>query len=146
MSANTRPQSCQLAEPLWTDSALKSGISMRELISTLKNKNKKKPQAGNEWSDIFFQNPFKREKNSLLLAQTKDFWWCTQGWAEPSMSLSARRAQYGLRKQKSAIESVYYRGPKMAVALLHLFAAMSCLSLLSPWRSHAGSGVPGMSA
>ena len=31
---NTRSQSSQLAEPLWTDPGLKSGISMRELIST----------------------------------------------------------------------------------------------------------------
>ena len=29
-------QSSQLAEPLWTDPSLKSGISVRELISTLK--------------------------------------------------------------------------------------------------------------
>ena len=36
---NTRPQSSQLAEPLWTDTGLKCGISVRELISTL-NKNK----------------------------------------------------------------------------------------------------------
>ena len=33
-SGNTRPQSSQLAEPLWTDPGLKSGISVRELIST----------------------------------------------------------------------------------------------------------------
>ena len=31
---NTQPQSSQSAEPLWTDSGLKSGISVRELIST----------------------------------------------------------------------------------------------------------------
>ena len=30
--------SSQLAEPLWTGPGLKSGISVRELISTLKNK------------------------------------------------------------------------------------------------------------
>ena len=35
---NTRPQSCQLAEPLWTDPGLKRGISVRELLSTLKEK------------------------------------------------------------------------------------------------------------
>ena len=34
-SGNTRPQSSQLAEPLWTDRGLKSGVSVRELISTL---------------------------------------------------------------------------------------------------------------
>ena len=29
----------QLAEPLWTDPDLKSGISLRELVTTLKKKN-----------------------------------------------------------------------------------------------------------
>ena len=33
-SGNTRPQSTHLAEPLWTDPGLKSGISVRDLIST----------------------------------------------------------------------------------------------------------------
>ena len=32
-SGNTRSQSSQLAEPLWTDHAPKIGISVRELIS-----------------------------------------------------------------------------------------------------------------
>ena len=41
-STNTIRQSFQLAEPLWTDPGLKSGISMRELISTLKEKDKKR--------------------------------------------------------------------------------------------------------
>ena len=36
-SGNTRPQSSQLAEPLWTDPGLNSGISVRELISSLKS-------------------------------------------------------------------------------------------------------------
>ena len=35
LSGNTRPQSSQLTEPLWTDPGLKSGNSVRELISTL---------------------------------------------------------------------------------------------------------------
>ena len=37
-SGNTRSQSSQLAEPLWTDPGLTSGISVRELISNLKKK------------------------------------------------------------------------------------------------------------
>ena len=45
MSGNNRPQSSQLAESLWTDPGLKSGISVRELISTLK---KKKKNAGED--------------------------------------------------------------------------------------------------
>ena len=47
MSGNNRPHLSQLAEPLWTDPGIKSGISVRELISTLKE-----VQAGNEWSNI----------------------------------------------------------------------------------------------
>ena len=38
LSRNIRLQSSQLAEPLWTDPGLKSGISVRELISTQKKK------------------------------------------------------------------------------------------------------------
>ena len=38
-SGNTRSQSSQLAEPLWTDLCLKSEISVRELISTHTKKN-----------------------------------------------------------------------------------------------------------
>ena len=34
MSGNIRPQSSEFAEPLWDDPGLKSGISVRELIST----------------------------------------------------------------------------------------------------------------
>ena len=33
-SGNTLSQSSQLSEPLWTDRGLKSGISVREVIST----------------------------------------------------------------------------------------------------------------
>ena len=42
---NIRPQSSQLAEPLWADPGIKSGISVRELSSS-KTK-PKKAQAGN---------------------------------------------------------------------------------------------------
>ena len=37
-SGNTHSQSSELAEPLWTDPGLKSGISVRELISIKKKK------------------------------------------------------------------------------------------------------------
>ena len=48
-SGNTRLQSSQLAEPLWTDPGLKSGISVHELISTLNNqKQTNKKKAGRE--------------------------------------------------------------------------------------------------
>ena len=46
---NTQSQSSQLAESLWTGPGLRSGLSLRELISTFK---KKKVQAGNEFSTV----------------------------------------------------------------------------------------------
>ena len=33
-SGSTRSQSSQLADPLWTDPGVKSGISVRDLVST----------------------------------------------------------------------------------------------------------------
>ena len=57
-SGNTRSQSFQLAEPLWTDPSLKSGINLRELISTLQ----KKAQAGNELSTILQKSSHARKK------------------------------------------------------------------------------------
>ena len=57
-----RPQSSQLAEPLWTDSGLKSGIGVRELISTQEKKKKKKSQAGNEWSNILIKSSQARKE------------------------------------------------------------------------------------
>ena len=41
-SGNTRPQSSQLVEPLWSDPGVKSGIIVPELISTLKKKKKRR--------------------------------------------------------------------------------------------------------
>ena len=40
LSGSMQPQSSQLAEPPWTDPRIKSGISVRELITTKINKNK----------------------------------------------------------------------------------------------------------
>ena len=57
-SGNTRSQSAQFAEPLWTDPGLKSGISLLELISTLK----KKVQVGNKLSNIFPKSSHARTK------------------------------------------------------------------------------------
>ena len=58
-SGNIRPQSSQLAEPLWTDPGIKNGISVRELIFFFK---KEKAQAGNEWSNILPKSPKARKK------------------------------------------------------------------------------------
>ena len=58
VTGNTRPQSSQLAKPLWTDPSLKSGINVRELTSTLK----KKACAGNKWSNILPKSSQAREK------------------------------------------------------------------------------------
>ena len=69
-SGTTRPQSFQLAEPLWTDLGIKSGISMRELISTKKKTNKQKnTQAGNRRT--FPENPRSEEKGADSMLE----WW-----------------------------------------------------------------------
>ena len=50
---NTRAQSSQLTEPLWTDPGLKSGISVCDLIFTKTHTHTHtKAQAGNELSNI----------------------------------------------------------------------------------------------
>ena len=48
LSANIRPHSSQLTEPLWTDPGLKNKISVRELISTLKKKKKRRRRRIND--------------------------------------------------------------------------------------------------
>ena len=48
-SENIWPQSSQLAEPLWTDLGIKSGIRVRELIISTSKKKKEKARAGTEW-------------------------------------------------------------------------------------------------
>ena len=60
-SSNTRSQSSQLAEPLWTDPGLESVIRVRELISITKTK-QKKAQAGNELSNILPKSWHARKK------------------------------------------------------------------------------------
>ena len=58
---DTQPQSSQLAEPLWTDPGLRSGISVCDLIST-KKKKKKKAQA--EMNCRTFSQTFSREEKT----------------------------------------------------------------------------------
>ena len=53
-SGNTRLQSSQFAEPLWTDPGLKHGISLHELISV-----------GNELSNILLKSSHARKKPPL---------------------------------------------------------------------------------
>ena len=59
-SENIRPQSSQLAEPLWTDPGVKSAISVREQISTNKKQTKTRRQAMS--GRTFFPNPRKQAK------------------------------------------------------------------------------------
>ena len=61
-SGNTRLQSSQLAEPLWTDPGLKSGISVHELISTLK----KKKSTGGEWIVKHFPKILTRDERATI--------------------------------------------------------------------------------
>ena len=87
-SGNTWPQSPQLAEPLWTDPGVKSGISVRELISTLKNK---RALAGNEWSNILPQSLHARKKPPQLLT---DWTVYPHVMSSPACSLSQQALPY----------------------------------------------------
>ena len=79
-SGNTRTQSSQPAEPLWTNSGVKSGISVRKLISTLKKK--KKAQAGNKLSNILAKSSHARKKTPspvVIRRRPHSVGW-TQSW------------------------------------------------------------------
>ena len=66
-SRDTRSQSSQLAEPLWTNPGVKSGISVRKLIFTLKKQKRKeeerkKAQVWNELWNILQNSSLARKK------------------------------------------------------------------------------------
>ena len=65
-SGNTRLQSSQLADPLWTNPGAKSGISVRKLIFTLRRK-KKKTQAGKVAHSLKSSHARKTAISSLVL-------------------------------------------------------------------------------
>ena len=69
-SGNIRSQSSQLAVLLWTDPGLKSGISVHELISTLK---KKKVLADNEWLNILPKSSQVKKKPPLYYKMDLNF-------------------------------------------------------------------------
>ena len=62
LSGNILPQSSQHSEPLWTDPAIDSGISVRKLISTLKKKIEKCRRGMN--SRTFSQNHDRQGKSN----------------------------------------------------------------------------------
>ena len=66
LSGNIRPQSSQLGEPLWTDSGVKSGIGVRELISTRRRK-KKKRRRGMNGENILPKSSQAREATCIFL-------------------------------------------------------------------------------
>ena len=65
-SRNTQSQSSQRTEPLRTDPGLKSGISLRELIST-----RKKKSAGREWIAIRSPEILSCEQKATTIHHTK---------------------------------------------------------------------------
>ena len=67
-SGNTQLQSSQLAEPLWTNPGVKSGISVRKLISDEKKREKKKAQAGNERSNFLPKSSHAREDKATTMS------------------------------------------------------------------------------
>ena len=106
-------RSSHLAEPLWTDPGLKSGISLWKLFFTSKKKNKKKEQAGNEWSNIFPKSLQARKKPppppphftvslSHFLNQWQISWLNNQHSCQPTtLSISQPVSQSNTQKQHS---------------------------------------------
>ena len=76
-SGNTRPQSSKLAEPLWIDPGLQSGINVYELISTLKRQGMNgQPFSPNPCKHIrartlWYRGPFRRFINTRFLKNIK---------------------------------------------------------------------------
>ena len=70
MSENVRPQSSQLAEPLWTNAGIKSEISVRELIFTLKK------SAGEEKMVDDSPKTLAREDKVTHSTQNNSLWAC----------------------------------------------------------------------
>ena len=72
-SGITRPQSFQFAELVWTDPDLESGISVCDLISTLK----KRVQTGNELLNVLPEASQTRKKPPYISSLEKgeqSFW------------------------------------------------------------------------
>ena len=85
LSGNARPQAFKLAEPPWTDSALKSEIVVRQLISTLKNKKK---QTGTALLNLPPPIPACEKKATTIMTYLRGFvnilakkWGCLLGTA-----------------------------------------------------------------
>ena len=62
LSGNNRPQSTELARPLWTDPGIKSGTIERDPIATSEKEKGKKAQAGNELSSILPKSSHARKE------------------------------------------------------------------------------------
>ena len=72
-SGNAQPQSSRLAEPLWTNPGLKSGIGVRELISTKKKKKKKEKEE--EKTAQARNDSSKNKQVKKTLFQKRKSWW-----------------------------------------------------------------------
>ena len=100
-SGNTRPQSSQLSEPLWTDLGLTSGTSVRELISTFKKRRRR------------MNGPTFSQKSSQ---------------ARKLSSLHGNGAEYIICVQKSIILSLIYSSHIACWVVCCLVARLLCQS------------------
>ena len=66
---NTRPQSTQIAEPPWTEPGIKSGISVRKLMSTLKKRRRRGMNGRTFSQDHRKRGKSQRKKHSALRPQ-----------------------------------------------------------------------------
>ena len=92
-SGNAQAQSSQLAEPLWTDHGLKSGIGLLKLISTLKKEEEKKCRLGMD-GQTFFPDPHKEGKSHHHLLNCSGI--CNQTWYDASLLAGVSCEKIGL--------------------------------------------------
>ena len=110
----TLGQSSQLIEPLWTDPDLKSGISVRKLIFTLKqtNKNTKKSCRQGMNCRTFTQNPCMRGKSQQQ--QQRCFWlagfdFCVIPTSSHPTTTAAFTSNLNRSRMRPALQSVVMR-------------------------------------
>ena len=89
LSGNIRPQSSRLAEPVWTDPGIKSENSARELISTLKKKQRRREMEGRSFSP----NPHKREKSHHHVGKFRQN--CNDGLGGRTCPIAIRISLFG---------------------------------------------------
>ena len=133
LSENIRLQSSHLAEPLWANPGLKSGIKVHELISTLRRIKKKRAQARNELSNILPESSIAKTTATTIPIETEDRRRLQTSFGG-KLSLNQRATSYNLQLGRTGSGSgvVARRSVVLAVVSSSLLLLLLSSSLFSP--------------